>query len=55
MPTLRDYFPDRVDVLLPADFPENYQPLFKTEFVEWLRSHPVPLIDIHSGLAGATP
>ncbi|MGB0560561.1 MAG: SGNH/GDSL hydrolase family protein [Spirulinaceae cyanobacterium] len=55
LPVAVVYTPDRVDVLPPADFPENYQPPFKAEFVEWLRSHPVPLIDIHQAWQALPP
>lgn len=49
------YTPDRVDVLTPDDFPSDYQPRFKAEFVDWLRSRQIPLIDTHDAWQALPP
>lgn len=41
------YTPDRADVLPPTDFPLDHHPYLKAEFVAWLRSRDIQLIDTH--------
>ncbi|MEM8643087.1 MAG: SGNH/GDSL hydrolase family protein [Cyanobacteria bacterium P01_G01_bin.54] len=49
------YTPDRVDVLPPEDFPPDFQPFLKAAFMDWLRSHQVPLIDTHTAWQALPP
>lgn len=49
------YTPDRVDVLRPHDFPAAHQPYRKAEFVDWLRSRQIPLIDSHRAWQELSP
>ncbi|NEO86847.1 MAG: SGNH/GDSL hydrolase family protein [Spirulina sp. SIO3F2] len=49
------YTPDRADVLPPTDFPLDHQPYLKAEFVAWLRSRSIPLIDTHQAWAKLPP